>query len=59
LLPKLEMSILSIDEPKNVYLERDDFWSDRWPLAVIAREGGRSRNHKTLRDYWMPRLRGA
>jgi hypothetical protein len=27
--------------------------------VVIAREGGQSSNHKTVRDYWMPRLRGA
>jgi hypothetical protein len=26
---------------------------------VIAREGGRSSNLKTVRDYWMPRFRGA
>jgi hypothetical protein len=26
---------------------------------VIARESGRSSNHKIFRDYWMPRLRGA
>jgi len=26
---------------------------------VIARECGRSSNHKILRDYWMPRFRGA
>jgi len=27
--------------------------------VVIARESGRSSNHKILRDYWMPRFRGA
>jgi hypothetical protein len=27
--------------------------------VVIAREGGQSSNHKIVRDYWMPRLRGA
>src|SRR5262244_2054915 len=26
--------------------------------SVIARESGRSSNHKILRDYWMPRFRG-
>src|SRR5262249_27217595 len=40
----------------DVGLERDDFWLDRWPLVVVAREGGRSSNRKTLRDYWMPRF---
>jgi hypothetical protein len=27
--------------------------------VVIAREGGRSSNHKIVGDYWMPRFRGA
>jgi len=26
---------------------------------VIARESGRSINHKSVRDYWMPRFRRA
>jgi hypothetical protein len=26
--------------------------------VVIARESGRSSNHKIFRDYWMPRFRG-
>ncbi len=39
--------------------KRDDF---AWIIdfsVVIARESGRSSNHKILRDYWMPRFRGA
>jgi hypothetical protein len=43
---------------RDVGLERDDFWLDRWPLVVIAREGGRSSNRKTLRLLDAPLSRG-
>jgi hypothetical protein len=35
-----------------------EFWIVR-RFVVVAREGGRSSNHKIFRDYWMPRFRGA
>jgi hypothetical protein len=42
-----------------VALARDDFGWLVGLFVVIARESGRSSNHKTVRDYRMPRLRGA
>jgi hypothetical protein len=43
-------------------LQNSARWSFGWTVrlfVVIAREGGRSSNHKIVRDYWMPRFRGA
>jgi hypothetical protein len=37
---------------------RDDLWLKRWSVIVIARERGRSSNHKTLMITGCPAFAG-